>query len=119
MDMDHELKRAKRLLSGIVLFIVSCFFAFGEGVYLIEGRETTAQITNVALVTTHGRSGPSKHLRVDIAFVGSNGTQRTGNDTISTDWVPPATGNVTVRYTPGIDGRARTAGRLSGRLERF
>jgi len=113
MAMDHELKRAKWFLCGIVLFIVSCFFAYEEWAYLTNGREAIATITAVTPVTTQRRSGTRKSLRVDFAFVEPNGTQRTGSESESTDWTPPATGQVKVRYTPGTYGRVRFAGRVN------
>jgi hypothetical protein len=82
-------------------------------VYLINGREALASITKVSTVTTQGRGGPSNHLQVDFVFEDASGTQRTGSDTIGTDWVPPATRSVKVQYTPGSNGRVRLAGKFN------
>jgi hypothetical protein len=112
MDWNRERKKLNLLVFGIVLFVVSGFYAYEEGVYFLIGRRAQATITKVSLVTTTGRYGPRKHLQVDFAFVEPNGTKRTGDDSTSTDWVAPATGIVPVDYTPGVNGRARFAGRV-------
>src|SRR5690242_1689351 len=110
MDMDRELTKAKWLFGGLALFAISCYFTYEEGLYFFRGRQTTAKVTNIALVTSYGRSGERKHVQVDFAFVEPNGTQRTGSDTKGADWRPPGDGNVTVQYTPGSDSRARVSG---------
>jgi hypothetical protein len=99
---------AKLFLFCSILLIITGFYAFEECVYLVAGREATAKVTGASVVTTLRRSGTHKHLKVEFAFVEPNGTQRTGSDTASADWIPP--GEVAIRYTPGKDGRSRLAG---------
>lgn len=105
MDMEREAGRLKWLVLCAVLFVISCFFAYAEFVYLTFGRDARAAITATSIV--QGRR--SQRLRVDYQFTEPDGTQRTGSDLVSTAWTIPATRLVDVRYTPGPEGRSRLA----------
>jgi hypothetical protein len=111
--MDDELRRAKLFLAGLVLLVVSCVFGYEELSYLFLGRETSATVTGVKEITTHGRTGEHTHREVEFTFVEPGGTRRTGSDRLDTSWTPPANGVIQVRYTPGADGRARLAGHVN------
>ena len=111
--MGDELRKAKLFFAGLVLLIVACFFAYQEFSYLIFGKGTSATVTKVSDVTTRSRTGEHTHRQVEFAFTEPNGTQRTGEDNMSTSWTPPSSGVVKVQYTPGSDGRARLAGHVN------
>ena len=111
--MGDELRKAKFFFAGLVLLIVSCFFGYEELSYLIRGKEISATVTQVTDITTRSRTGEHTHRQVEFAFTEPNGTKRTGEDNMSTNWTPPSSGVVKVRYTPGSDGRARLAGKVN------
>jgi hypothetical protein len=115
MDTDNELARAKGLLFGGVLFLVSCFICYGELIYLVRGRQAQANVTKSYESTRRGRFGLSQGtmVTVEYAFAEPDGTRRTGSDTVRPDWPLPSNGTVPVQYTPGEDGRSRLSGHVN------
>ena len=113
MDGDNELARAKWLLISGLLFIVSLFLCYAEVVYLLNGRETQANVTKTYEVTKRGRFGISRGTNrvVEYAFAEPDGTRRTDSDTVSAD--TDIGQKVAVRYTPGANGRSRLAGHVN------
>jgi len=107
VDHENELARAKWFLVGIVLFLLSGCMSYQELAYLINGRETQADITKV--YESRGCRG-STRLTVEYAFTEQDGKQRKAMDTVSTNWPVPPNGKVAVQYTPGEDGSSRLAG---------
>jgi hypothetical protein len=110
--MGEELGKLKLLMAALMVWLVSGFFVYEELIYLVLGKDATATVTNVQPMTRRSRSGDHHYLKVDFSFTEANGTQRIGEDNMSTDWVPPSSNTLTVRYTPGISGRARIAGNV-------
>jgi hypothetical protein len=115
MDAQSELARAKWLLFGAVLFLVSGCISYDEFVYLIFGRKTQASVTGVSEVTRTRRFGLSKNkvLMVDYSFAEPDGTRRTGSDAVPIDWPRPEGSKVEVQYTRGADGSSRLAGHVN------
>jgi hypothetical protein len=107
--MGDELRKVRFLLVCMVLLAVSGYFGFEEIAYFVNGKETSATVTKVTEVTRRG----SVSRQVEFMFTEPNGTPRTGEDTASAGWTPPAGGVIQVRYTPGANGRARFAGRVN------
>lgn len=106
MDREREAARAGWFLACAVLFVVSCFTAYTEAVYLLWGRDATASVTGTRIVPgTRGRTW----LQVIYRFTEPDGTERRGYDRVGTTWTAPAGGLVAVRYTPGPDGWSRLA----------
>ena len=114
--MDHEnenqneLARAKWLLLGIVLFLISGCMSYGEITYFLNGHDTEADITKT--YESRGRRGGTS-LTVEYAFAEPGGTRRKGMSSVATDWSVPNNGKVPVRYTAGADGSSRLAGRVN------
>lgn len=115
MDRDNELARAKWLLGSGVLFLASCFACYSEMVYLLSGHKIDAAVTEAYEVTHRTRFGMSqgKALTVEYRFAEPDGTQRTGSDTVASNWDLPPTGTIPVQYTPGAEGRSRLAGHIN------
>src|SRR5258705_13433917 len=115
MDSESEIARAKWSLLFGAVFLVSCFICYSELVYLIRGHEAQATVTNAHLVEKRGRFGlpTGKKLAVDFSYSESGGLRRTGHDEVSSSWEVPSDGAITVRYTPGMDGRSRWAGHVN------
>jgi hypothetical protein len=113
MDEESELRRAKWLIFGIVIFLVSGFFSYRELVYAISGKETRGEITKTYLTEERRRGGTTTVRTVEYSFTEANGTQRTGTDTVSTTWPVPADRRISIRYTPGADGNSRLSGQAN------
>lgn len=111
MDNDNELARAKQLFIAGIVFLVSCYIAYVELIYLVRGREIEADVTQVQEVVTRGRFRERRSLAVDYRFTEPDGTARTGSDTTATDW--QRTPKVAIQYTPGATGRSRFAGSMN------
>jgi hypothetical protein len=86
VDNDNELARAKLLLISGIVFLVSCYVAYVELIYLVRGREIEADVTQVQEVVTRRRFRERRSLAVDYRFTEPDGTARTGSDNTGTDW---------------------------------
>ena len=86
---------------------------YAELAYLLSGHETTANVTKAYETTIRGRFGIGRGTKivVDYTFAEPDGTRRTDSCNMSSDWIP--TQQVTVRYTPGANGRSRIAGEVN------
>jgi hypothetical protein len=115
MDSESELARAKWLLIFIALFFISGCMSWGEMMYLIVGKDAEARIAKVYESTRRGRFGLARgtYLTVEYSFMESDGTQRTGMDSVALDWPVPESGKVRVRYRAGADGESRLAGHVN------
>src|SRR5262245_31308328 len=112
MDTDREVARFKWLLVTGALFLVSCYFCYGELIYLLRGKEAYAKLTN-AYEVQRGRFGQRTMLTVEYAFTEPDGTRRSDSVTVSPDWEPADNGMVLIQYTPGSDGRSRLSGHVN------
>ncbi|QJW94426.1 DUF3592 domain-containing protein [Frigoriglobus tundricola] len=110
MDQETEIARAKWLLMGVLFFLVSGCFSYGEAVYLVSGHEATATVSKT--FESPGRRGGTR-LSVEYTFSEPNGTPREGTDTVPTAWSVPANGQVPVLYISGTDGSSRLAGNVN------
>lgn len=115
MDSDREIARAKWLLLFGAVFLVSAFLCYGEMVYLFVGREAQATVKEAYVLERRGRFGIplGEKLVVEYSFTEPDGTSRSGHDEVTSSWPPPENGIITVRYTPGKDGRSRLAGHVN------
>jgi hypothetical protein len=112
MDAENELARAKWVLMGGVVFVVSSIFSYRELDYALRGNKTQATVAKRYKIRT-GRYGTSEALRIEFNFVEPDGTKRQGYDTVGTDWQAPADGLIRIQYTAGENGRSRLAGRAN------
>jgi hypothetical protein len=110
MSDENELARAKWLLIGVVVLLVSGCISYGEIAYYFNGQDAEADITKV--YESRGRRG-RVYQTVEYAFAEPNGTQRKGMASVSTDWPVPRNNKVAVRYTPGADGDSRLSGHVN------
>jgi hypothetical protein len=106
---NNDLRQGRGFFAVLIFFIISCFFGYRELTYLILGKDASATVTKVSVITTGRGTREHMYRQVAFSFVEPNGTQRTGEDNMSISWAPPSSGVVKVRYTPGTDGRARLA----------
>jgi hypothetical protein len=115
VDDKEELAKAKWLLGAGAFFLLSCFLVYDEFAYLVWGHETEATPTKAYEVTRGGRfgAGGSKRTQIDFAFTESSGLHRKGTVAVESGWSVPASGKVSVEYTPGELGRARLKGSVS------
>jgi hypothetical protein len=107
--MGDELRKVRFLLAAFALLGVACYFGFQELAYVIDGRDISASVTRISDVTKRGVAGEHTSRLVEFSFTEPNGTPRTGEDYISTNWTPPTNPVIQVRYTPSLGGRARLA----------
>jgi hypothetical protein len=110
MDMDHELRRAKWLLITALFFCISACFTWGEFLYLVTGKEAVGNVGKVYEVTKRSYGSESRTLSVEYTFFESDGTLRSGVQSLSRDWPVPQDGKVKILYTPGKDGNSRLVG---------
>ena len=108
--MDNEVARAKWLLIGVVVLLISGCISYGEVAYYLNGHDADADITKA--YESRSRRGRTR-LTVEYAFTEPDGTRRTGQDTVSTSSSVPRAGKVPVRYTPGEGGSSRLAGQVN------
>jgi hypothetical protein len=113
MDEESELRRAKWLLAGLVIFIVSGIISYRELTYFVMGRNANAHITKAYETVRRSRGGETISLSIDYEFTESDGTKRTGSDTVARNWPLPDDGVILVRYTPGTDGNSRISGQVN------
>lgn len=107
--MDDRGKLAL-IIFGLVFLVMGSYFSYVEITYLLLGKETMGTVTKVTDFTRRHRGHEQRYRQVEFNFAEPNGTQRSGEDNMSTDWTPPSNGVVKVQYTRGVDGRARLAG---------
>jgi hypothetical protein len=109
MDQANELARAKWLMLGGVLFLISGCISYGEIAYFLNGHDAEGDVTKV-YESRSRRGGVS--LTVEYTFREPNGTNRKGMASVPTDWPVPLNNKVAVRYTAGEDGSSRLGGRV-------
>ena len=88
MDTDSEVAKAKWLLIGGLVFLVSCFICYDELVYLMRGKKTQAKVTEAYVVNRRsGRLGLSTRqmLTVEYSFTELDKTYRSDSDTVGAD----------------------------------
>ncbi len=112
MDQDSELRKAKWILAAGFVFLVSCFYAYGELAYLIWGRSAEARLTEPPkiVVMKSRRGGETEQLRVEYRFADGDSDLRTEVDMVPTDWPVPREGTVAIQYIPGDKYSSRLVG---------
>ncbi len=105
MDKSDRSKMALIIFT-LVFLVMGSYLSYVEISYLLFGRETTGTVTKVADLTRRHRGHEQKYRQVEFTYAEPNGTQRSGEDSMDTNWTPPSNGVIKVQYTPGADGRA-------------
>jgi uncharacterized membrane protein YtjA (UPF0391 family) len=113
MDEESELRRAKWLLLGIVIFLVSGCISYRELLYYVTGHNAQGQITKTYESVRRSRGRETISRVVEYSFSEPDGTQRSGSDDLARDWPIPVDGKVMIRYTPGSDGSSRISGHVN------
>jgi hypothetical protein len=111
MDKSDRGKMALIIFS-LVFLVMGSYLSYVEISYLLFGTETTGTVTKVTDYTRRHRGHEQTYRQVEFSFAEPNGSQRSGEDNMSTDWTPPSNRVIKVQYTPGADGRARLAGNV-------
>src|SRR5262245_53000316 len=109
MDGWGPVRRGRFLMAAGVLFLCSTCVSYQELIYLIQGRDTEAEITR-DFEERRPRGGTTRV--VEFKFREPNGTQRHGRETVPSNWQAPPNGKVYVRYTPGENGDSRFVGNI-------
>jgi hypothetical protein len=108
MDQESELAKAKWLLGGILLFLVSGCFTYYEVNYWLRG--TDGQATVLKVFESRGRRGRVS-LTVEYEFTDAAGNRRKDQQSVSRDSDLPGTGGkIAIQYLPGADASSRLAG---------
>lgn len=111
MDSEFEIKRLKWVLVGLVVFVVSAVFTYGEARYLLFGKSAPADVLSIKEVQERGRRGRQKTLlEVRYEFDDVKGTVRQEQQRVSTTWTPPHDNVIDVQYIPGSPADSRIKG---------
>ncbi len=107
--------QARIWIVAVVLFLGSAYYSASEFLYLVEGRDGTAQIDEAYKVRNRGRFGRNRGqvLLVNYSFKDADGNARKGSVRQNDDWPVPPDRKIAIRYRPGIDGSSRLAGQVA------
>ena len=109
LGQDEDLAKAKWLLWGFFLFLITGCLSYGELRYWMSGRDAEAVVSKS--FETYGKRGrPTNTATVEYDFVEPDGTRRGGSDDVPLQKAPDVGDRVKVRYMPGADGKSRLAG---------
>jgi hypothetical protein len=108
MDSDNEIAKAKWLLGGIFLFLISGCFTYRELNFWLRG--TDGQATVVQVFESRGRRG-STSMTIEYEFSDTENNRRKDQQSVSPDSSLPGVGSkIPIRYTPGKEGSSRLLG---------
>lgn len=111
MDTNAETFRAKYLIVGVLLFLVSGCLTYTEANLYLRGNDGQANV--VQAFETRGRRG-STRLTVEYEFTDGEGNRRKEQSTVSRSTpVPGPGGKIAIRYTNGANGSSRLAGHVN------
>jgi uncharacterized membrane protein len=113
MEMDREIAKAKWLLIGLLVFVLSCCTSYREFNYWAFGIDGEATVVKSFVTQGSGRrSRPS--IQVEYTFTDNENNRRLDHFLISVESTPPADGaKLPIRYTAGKNGGSRLAGRVN------
>lgn len=108
MDVDEEVRKAKRLIVSAIIFLAGAIFSYGEIKFWIWGRMAEAQV--VRTYETKGassRSGPK--LAVEYTFTDVSSGSRSERDYVPLSWKVTGPTEM-VEYIPGVADSSRLKG---------
>jgi hypothetical protein len=93
---------------GLIGLAFSFPVVIAEADYLVHGQTAAVRVKDVTAFKERVRSLDVRRRHIDYEFTESDGTLRTGRETVSEGF--RMSEDRTVLYTPGADGRARLTG---------
>lgn len=104
-------RQIRGVLTASLFFLYFGCLSFNELEYALQGRITTALVTQTHAYVTSGKSGPHHWLAIEYQFWDPSGQQRVERDDVPLPDSPPLPNTiVNVEYRPGIGGASRISG---------